>query len=158
MNVGSGILHGIGDGIAGSMNNSEIKGMEKKLFANPNTKAEFHRAVFSMCVDIGVAAREIIETHGDIELTELQGKVVYNGEDLAGIDDEVLGAKINNNLSVGNLEYCYAMLVEKLRRSPMDSDALMQLYKLSNLLRTSIDVLEQYKGDFGLKVLLSESE
>ena len=67
MNVGSGILYGIKDSIAGAIGNAEIKGMTKKLFENPNTIVEFNNAVRSACLDVGIAVQEIIEHHTSIK-------------------------------------------------------------------------------------------
>lgn len=131
MNIGSGILHGIGDSIAESMNNSEIKGMGKKVFENPKTIKEFEDAVLSACLDIGIVLIKMIETHCDIELEALEGAVKFRDENLADIDERALNAKINNNLSVANNDYAYALLLEKLRRYPLDGDVLEQIIALT---------------------------
>lgn len=152
MNMGSSILHGIGDSIVTAMNNSEIKEMEKKLFENENTIMEFAEAVFSVCIDIGVIVREIIETECNIELNILEGDIQFDGERLSDIDDRTLRAKINNNLSIGNDEYVYALLIEKLRRDPLDKDVYSQILNTTGRWTDNevYSSMEQYGCDFGL--------
>ena len=157
MNVGSGVLHGIGDSIVKGMNNSEINGMLKKLYKKPDTALEFRNAVESVCNDIGDAIIRIMEENGDVGLEQLAGEIAYNGENLGDIDDKALDAKIKNNLAAGNLEYGYALLLEKLRRRPRSSSVLNQLYDLTGKLSkaadgSDIEVLKRYSGDFGYAV------
>ena len=159
MNVGSGILHSIGDSIVGAMNNSEIRGMEKKLFENPNTKTEFNNAVRSACLDIGNTLQQLIEKHLKIKFVGVKGNIKYQGENLSSIDDRTLVSKINNNLAIGKIGYVYALLIEKLRRSPISRDTYNQLSELT-LKRhiaggddgsdAGIRAMTQFKGDFGL--------
>ena len=157
MNAGSGILHGIGDSIVNSMNNSEIKGMGKKLFENPSTIQEFQRAMLTACLDIGRVIRRIIEEHCNIGLNELEGQIIFGNEELAKIEDKTLNAKLINNLSVKRYEYTYALLIEKLRRFPTDRETLEELFMLtirrmssSNADAVEIDTIKQYAGDFGV--------
>lgn len=152
MNMGSSILHGIGDSIVTAMNNSEIKEMEKELFENKNTIMEFAEAVFSVCIDIGVIVRKIIETECNIELNILEGDIQFDGERLSDIDDRTLRAKINNNLSIGNDEYVYALLIEKLRRNPLDKDVYSQILNITGRWTDNevYSSMEQYGCDFGL--------
>ena len=154
MNAGSGILHGIGDSIVKAMNNSEIKGMGNKLFKNQNTTIDFRNAVVHACNDIGNVLRNIIIENSNVIINGLEGKISYNGESLADLEDNVLIAKINNNLSIGKFEYSYALAVEKLRRDPMSNDVFRQLYDFTIKYAKSpedYEVLERYRGDFGLK-------
>lgn len=161
MNLGSGILHGIGDSIGKAINNSEIKGMENKLFSNPNTKIEFCNAVLISCSMIGDAIMEIMEENSNICLEPLGGEVIYDRENLADLEDNVLAAKINNNLSAENFEYVYILLIESLRRQPLDQDVLKMMYKITfkRVMKPpqenakDLNVLERYRGDFGLKGL-----
>lgn len=131
MNIGSGVLHGIGDSIVDAMNNAEIRDMGKKVFDNPNTIKEFDDAVFSACLDIGTVVRQIIEAHTNVKLEVLEGIIKFENENLADIDERALNAKINNNLSVANNEYAYALLIEKLRRHPLNRDTFDQIVDLT---------------------------
>ena len=152
MNIGSGILHGIGDSIVESMNNKEIADLENKVFNNPETMKEFNRAVFSACLGVGVVVRQIIETHCNIGLAALEGIIKFDGENLAGIDEKSLNAKINNNLSVENNEYAYALLIEKLRRHPLDGDVFDRIILLTlqrgEYGRHEYKDILRYAGDF----------
>lgn len=156
MNIGSGILHGIGDSIAEAMDNAEVKGMGKKLFENPNTQKEFSNAVFSACLDIGSVIRKIIESHKNVRLEKLKGKIIFKGESITNLDDKTLIAKINNNLIAGKNEYAYALLVERLRRNPLEKEAFMQIYELTCQWAKALgdhsicDEVERYGFDFGL--------
>lgn len=155
MNVGTGILYDIGGGIAKTISNSEIKDMEKRLFESKNTQSEFNNAVRDACSDISDAVRGILEEHSKIQFSALRGKIEYQGESFVGVDDRTLTSKINNNLTAGKGEYLSSLLLEKLRRNPLDSSTLDQLYQLAlqskdaQNVRVS-DTLEQYAGDFGL--------
>lgn len=131
MNIGSGVLHGIGDSIVGAMNNAEIRDMGKRVFDNPNTIKVFDDAVLSACFDIGTVVRRIIENHSNVKLEALEGTIKFGNENLADIDERSLNAKINNNLSVANNEYAYALLIEKLRRHPLNRDAFDQIIDLT---------------------------
>lgn len=131
MNIGSGVLHGIGDSIVDAMNNAEIRDMGKKVFENPDTINEFDDAVFGACLDIGTVVRRIIENHSNVKLEALEGIIKFGNENLADIDERSLNAKINNNLSVANNEYAYALLIEKLRRHPLNGDAFDQIIDLT---------------------------
>jgi hypothetical protein len=154
MNVGSGILHGIGDSIVGAMNNAEIKNMEKKLFEKKDTKVEFCNAVRSACWEVADVIRRIIEKHTEIRIKALKGKIDYKGEKLSDIDDGALKSKINNNISADKIEYAYVLLIEKLRRQPIDKDTLKQLYQLTMQYKSGNDgeILKRYAGDFALKL------
>lgn len=154
MNIGSGILHGIGDSIVDAMNNAEIKKMGEKVFANSDIMVEFSNAVLMACLDIGNVLRGIVETHCKIELKPLKGIIKFGNECLADLDERTLKAKINNNLSVANTEYAYALLLENLRRHPLDGDILNQIIVLT-IRRSSYGEQEckevlRYAFDFGL--------
>lgn len=154
MNIGSGILHGIGDSIVDAMNNAEIKKMGEKVFENSDTMVEFSNAVLMACLDIGNVLKGIVETHSKIELKPLKGIIEFGNENLADIDERTLKAKINNNLSVANTEYAYALLLENLRRYPLDGDTLNQIIVLT-IRRSSYGEQEckevlRYAFDFGL--------
>lgn len=161
MNVGSGILHGIGDSIVKAMDNSEIKGMGKKLFENPETEKEFCNAVLSACMEVANVVLGMIEEHCNIAFEELEGEVLFEGENLAEFDDRVLDAKIDNNTIAQNWNYTYALLVEKLRRQPLDSNIFKQVFALAVRRGVSFEdkVYEsaaQYARDFNmLQVFLS---
>ena len=169
MNIGSGILHGIGDSIVVAINNSEIKDMGKAVFENPNTIKEFNIAVFTACFDVGITVRDIIAKQHKLALRELDGKIKLGNEELNKISEEVLDAKIINNLSAKKYEYTYALMMEKLRRFPYDNETLEGLYMLTvqriRLLdgdpemEDSIKTLGQYAGDFNidLKKIIKET-
>lgn len=154
MNIGSGILHGIGDSIVDAMNNAEIKKMGEKVFENSDTMVEFSNAVLAACLDIGIVLREIVETHCKIGLKPLKGTIKFGNENLAELDERTLKVKINNNLSVANIEYTYALLLENMRRHPLDEDTFNQLILLT-IRRSSYGAQEckellRYAGDFKL--------
>lgn len=155
MNIGSGILHGIGDSIVQAIDNSEIKGMGKQLFENPNTGREFCSAVITACVDIGGVVMEMIERHCNMKLEGLEGKIVFGTENLAEIDDRALNAKIINNMTVQKWDYAHALAVEKLRRNPLDADAFQQVVALTirrdrSFAGKEYESILQYASDFGL--------
>ncbi len=160
MNIGSGILHGIGDSIIDAMNNAEIKKMGEKVFENVDTAVEFSNAVLTACLDIGIVLRGILEMHCKIELKPLKGIIKFGNENLADLDERTLKAKINNNLSVANTEYVYALLLENLRRHPLDGDTFNQLMGLT-IRRSSYGAQEckeilRYAGDFKLNSYAGE--
>lgn len=130
MNIGGSVLHGIGDSIVKSMNNKELAGMSSKVFSNPKTMQEFVDAVSSACMEIGLTTLDIIEEHTDLELS-LEGEIIYEGQNLCSIRDDALENKIVNNLSIHNYKYCYALMVESLRRSPLDYDIINQIVLLT---------------------------
>lgn len=155
MNVGSGILHGIGDSIVKAMDNSEIKGMGNKLFENHNTDKEFRNAVLTACFDIANVVRSMIEKHCNIKLEKLDGSIIFGSEKLSEIDDRTLGAKIENNMSAQKYEYAYALLVERLRRRPLNTDTFEQIAALTIRKNQSFTGKEyesilRYAGDFRL--------
>lgn len=160
MNIGSGILHGIGDSIVESMNNSEIKSMGKKVFEDKNTLLEFKQAVSSACRCVVLSIMHIIEQHSsNIKYVQtLKGTIKFAGEDLSKINDRILATKINNNLSVEKYEYVYALLVEALRRNPLGSkDIFEQLFELTVRRgeKGSIEAYEsclRYAGDFSVNL------
>ncbi len=160
MNIGSGILHGIGDSIIDAMNNSEIEKMGERVFENPDTMTEFKNAVLDACLDIGTVLRRIIERHCKIGLKPLKGTIKFGNENLADLDERALRAKINNNLSVANTEYAYALLLENLRRHPLDEDTFNQIVVIT-IRRNSYgnqgskDIL-RYAGDFKLDSYVKE--
>lgn len=155
MNAGSEMLHGIGDNIVRSINNSEIKSMEKKVFENPATEKEFRNALFSACNDIADVLMNIIEMYYSVRMEELSGRILFGSENLAEIDDRALNAKINNNLSVGKVEYVYALQVEKLRRDPFNMEAFQYILMLTMQHNNSFESKEyesvcRFAGDFRL--------
>lgn len=95
-NIGSGILHGIGDSIVRAMNNAEIKGMEKKVFDNPAICAEFTNAVISACIDVGKVVLGKIENHCKLRLEILSNGITFDGESLEAISDAVQFMEIVN--------------------------------------------------------------
>lgn len=132
MNVGSGILHGIGNSIAKAIDNAEIRKMGKEVFQDPYTLAEFKAAVSSACQEIASTLLTIVEDNTDyVDMEHLQGKIVFEGEKLASIDDRTLSAKIENNIRAHNDEYTYALLLEGLRRNPHDKNYFEPLTLLS---------------------------
>lgn len=157
MNIGSGILHGIGDSIVESMNNSEINGMGKALFESPGTKKEFVSAVLSACITVGGVVIAFIERDSGLRLEPTGSGISYGGENLAHIDDRTLNAKISNNLTAGNNKYAYALLVEHLSRFPFNSETLKQIMALTVHLTDSsegeeYDSLYRYIGDFNISI------
>ena len=84
----------------------------------------------------------------------MKGIIKFGNECLADLDERTLKAKINNNLSVANTEYAYALLLENLRRHPLDGDILNQIIVLT-IRRSSYGEQEckevlRYAFDFGL--------
>ncbi len=163
MNIGSGILHGIGDSIVAAINNSEIKEMGKKVFVNPATVKEFDIAVLTACLDVGITVRDIIAKRQKMALHELGGKIKFGNEELTKINEEALDAKIINNLSAKRYEYTYALMMEKLRRLPYDNETLEDLYMLTVQRIRLLDdadpetenpliVIGQYAGDFDISL------
>lgn len=155
MNIGSGILHGIGDSIVQAMDNSEIKGMGKNLFENPDTRREFCNALITSCIDIANVVMKMIEKHSTIMLDHLEGIIIFENESLEKIDDRMLNAKIENNLSAQKWDYTYALLVEKLRRQPLDADVFEQIFALTIQRDKSFggekfESAIRYAGDFRL--------
>lgn len=155
MNAGSEMLHGIGDSIVKSINNSEIKSMEKKVFENPATEKEFRNALISACNDIADVLMNIMEIHYSVRMEELSGRILFGSENLAEIDDRALNAKINNNLSAGKVEYVYALQVEKLRRDPFNMEAFQYILMPTMQHNNSFESKEyesvyRFAGDFRL--------
>lgn len=154
MNIGSGILHGIGDSIAESMHNAEIKKMEKALFEKKSTGEEFFNAVLNSCCSIRNVVMEILENQTNIDLPKLEGEITFAGEQLNSINDRALDAKIENNTAAGNHEYAYALLMEKLRRDPFFNQTTFQrIVTLSAIneqgsAEENINTIAQYSGDF----------
>lgn len=122
MNIGKGMIHGVGDMITKAINNSQIKGMKNQLFASEATLLEFKQAVYEICWEIGNTTFELLEQHGHINFMKqeytLDGKIMYNGENLKEIKSEALMPKMNNNISIGNIDYAYALTLEMYRRNP----------------------------------------
>ncbi len=129
MNIGSSVLHGVGDSIVKSMDNKELNKMKKNLFENQQTKREFRNAVFMACLDILEVVMGIIEDRCGFGL-RLEGSVMFEKENLSELTDRVLYAKITNNLSIEKYEYANALLVEALRRQPLDADLFRQIVNL----------------------------
>lgn len=157
MNVGSGILHGIGDSIVKAMDNSEIKSMGEKLFESPKTESEFCKAVLSACMEITNVVLEMVEEHCNISFEELEGAVLFEGENLADIDDTVLDAKIDNNMLAQNWNYAYTLSVEKLRRQPLDSNVFQQVFAFAirrglSFEDKAYESAVQYAKDFNMDV------
>lgn len=157
MNIGSDILHGIGDSIVKSSNNAELKKMGDKLFENPETIKEFKNAVLSAYTDIASVIMHIMEEHCKMELNLLEGSIIWSNEDLSEIDNRVLHTKIDNNLAAENYEYAYALLLEALRRTPIDSEIFQKIFELT-IRQDGVETNKAYEsclryaGDFNLKV------
>ena len=157
MNIGSDILHGIGDSIVKSSNNAELKKMGDKLFENPETIKEFKNAVLSAYTDIASVIMHIMEEHCKMELNLLEGSIIWNNENLSEIDNRVLHTKIDNNLAAENYEYAYALLLEALRRTPIDSKIFQKIFELT-IRQDGVETNKAYEsclryaGDFNLKV------
>lgn len=157
MNIGSGILHGIGDSIVKAMNNSEIDGMGKALFEAPGTKKEFVSAVHSACYAVGDVVVKFVESKSGICPEALGRGISYEGENLANIDDRTLKAKISNNLAAGNHKYAYALLVEDLRRFPFNDETMRQIIALTiqrngSFVGEEYDSILRYACDFQVDV------
>lgn len=156
MNAGSGILHGIGDSFVKSVNNAEIKKMSKALFERAEKSKEFCNAVSSACMDILEVVMDIVEMHCGISL-EIEGQVLYDNNDLSTIDDRTLENKIANNWSTEKYEYTNALLIEALRRTPLDSEVFQKVAILAVKLGEAPggDVhtsMARYAGDLGIDV------
>ncbi len=151
MNAGSRTLHGIGDCIAQSINNAEIRDMEKKILENQKIQDEFVAAVYLACSDVGQTVIEMIEANSDIKLEPLEGNVQYEGENLLGLDDRTLDAKINNYSYVGD-DCVYILLLEKLRRNPLDKKVFHRLYEHADKCedKNVYVSFKRYGHDFGL--------
>ena len=153
MNIGSGILHGIGDSIVSSMNNSEIKDMEKNLFKKKNTQKEFYNAMSYACSEIGSSTLRIIEKERNIKINSLNGTILFRNENLERLDKRTLDAKIANNIMAKKYDYVYVLLVEKLRRNPLDEETWKAIFKnvllLDKMLKNEdLDMLSRYAHDF----------
>lgn len=156
MNAGSGILHGIGDCIVESINNSEIKRMGQSALNTPEKLAEFTNAFKSACVDISQVILNILSTK-NIAFTPLVGEVIYNGENISDLSDKVLNSKLQNHTSAQNYSYLYPLMVEKLRRTPVD-EGIYKSFVLLNIRLSSGDKssqealqnLSDYAKDFGI--------
>lgn len=151
MNVGSRVLYDIGDSIARSIDNSEIRGMEKKILENQKIQDEFVDAVYSACQDVGQTVRKMIEANSNLRLEVLEGSVWYEGEDLSSLDDRTLDAKINNYSYFGD-DRAYTLLLEKLRRTPLNKVAFQRLYEYANKCENKevYSSLKRYGHNFGL--------
>ena len=151
MNAGSKAFHGIGDSIARSIDNAEIRGMEKRVLESQEIQDEFAEAAYTACRDVGQTVLEIIEESGDLRLEVLEGSVQYEGESLACLDDRTLDAKINNYSYVGD-DRTYTLMLEKLRRNPLDETVFQQLYKYADQCEDKqvYISLKRYGHDFGL--------
>lgn len=151
MNAGSRALHGIGDSIARSIDNAEIRGMERKIMESQKIQDEFVRAIYLACKDVGQAVIEMIEAHSDIKLEVLEGSVWHEGENLLDLDDRTLDAKINNYSYVGD-DCVYILLLEKLRRNPLDKKVFHRLYEYAEKCedKNVYVSFKRYGHDFGL--------
>lgn len=155
MNVGSKALHGIGDSIARSIDNAEINRMKNELFGNPQIINEFVNAIYTACFSVGQTTRKIIEVNSVIRLEALEGIVQYGGEDLSNITDKTLTAKINNYLYLED-KRAYVLLLEKLRRNPLDEKVFHQLYEYADNHVASLEdkeiltSMKRYGYDFGI--------
>lgn len=151
MNAGSRTLHGIGDSIARSIDNAEIRGMEKKILESQKIQDEFVDAAYLACRDVGQTVLEMIEANSDLRLEVLEGRVRYDGESLAGLDDRTLDAKINNYSYVGD-DRTYTLLLEKLRRNPLDKTVFQRLYEYADKCEDKQVYIsfKRYGHDFGL--------
>ena len=100
---------------------------------------------------MGQTVLEIIEESGDLRLEVLEGSVQYEGESLACLDDRTLDAKINNYSYVGD-DRTYTLMLEKLRRNPLDETVFQQLYKYADQCEDKqvYISLKRYGHDFGL--------
>ncbi|MDE5938551.1 MAG: hypothetical protein K2H37_05680 [Lachnospiraceae bacterium] len=151
MNAGSRALHGIGDSIARSIDNAEIRGMERKILESQKIQDEFVDATAWACRDVGETVIEMIEAHSDIKLEVLEGSVWYEGENLLDLDDRTLDAKINNYSYVGD-DCVYILLLEKLRRNPLDKKVFYRLYEYADKCedKNVYVSFKRYGHDFGL--------
>ena len=81
----------------------------------------------------------------------MEGSVQYEGESLAYLDDRTLDAKINNYSYVGD-ERTYTLMLEKMRRNPLDETVFQRLYEYADQCedkKVSIS-FKRYGHDFGL--------
>ena len=98
-----------------------------------------------------------MEEHCKMELNLLEGSIIWNNEDLSEIDNRVLHTKIDNNLAAENYEYAYALLLEALRRTPIDSEIFQKIFELT-IRQDGVETNKAYEsclryaGDFNLKV------
>ncbi len=151
MNAGGRVLHGIGDSIARSIDNAEIRGMEKKILESQKIQDEFVDAAYSACKDVGQSVIEMIEANSDLKLEALEGSVRYEGENLLDLDGRTLDAKINNYSYVGD-DRVYTLLLEKLRRNPLDETVFQRLYEYADKCEDKKIYIsfKRYGHDFGL--------
>lgn len=151
MNAGSRVLHGIGDSIARSIDNAEIRGMERKILESQKIQDEFVYATYLACKDVGQIVIEMIEANSDLKLEVLEGSVWYEGENLLDLDDRTLDAKINNYSYVGD-DRAYMLLLEKLRRNPLDETVFQRLYAYTdNCADEKVYIsFKRYGHDFGI--------
>ena len=168
MNIGSSVLHGIGDSIANAMNESEIRRLEKNLFESPDTKSEFRNAMKDACWDIANVFFSLFKEQRVMALLSLSGKIKYNGEDLSSLDKSTLDAKLYNNYQIAsNYEYSYALALEQLRREFNNRNTIKMVARITSDLvskkvlteKAFLPILE-YIEEFGLNtgVLISEME
>ena len=147
MNVGSSMLHGVGDSILKAVNKAEINRQEREVFESANTRREFVNAVYSACNDINKFVIRTIVNQQGIDRS-LSGRFVFKGEELNQLDTRTLDSKITNHLDDDDISYLYALLVEKLRRDPRNIDTFKSILKLSldsgNASAESIENLVKY--------------
>lgn len=154
MNLGSSIMHGIGDWIVESINSSELKSMGKKIFLSPETMKEFSNAVREACLDIVDVVMDMLNKNNIKNSIILKGSIVFKNEKLDKINDRKLLTKITNNLSANRNDYAFALLVEAIRRNPFDEDIFKKLFELA-IQKDGEDVEKvyqsciRYAGDFG---------
>jgi hypothetical protein len=158
MNIGSSILHGIGDSVIESMDNAELKSMGEAIFNDKETIKEFISALTGAFLDIAYAVMQIADQHCNVEMKyPLKGTIFFGDENLSKLSDKVLNAKISNNISIDKNDYVYALLVESLRRNPYNSEMFKLLCELT-LKRKGRDFDRarksclRYAGDFNIVI------
>jgi len=151
MNVGSRVLHSIGDSIVQSIDNAEIRGMGKKILESQKIQNEFVNVVYSACKDVGQTVIGMIEANSTLKLEVLEGSVRYEGKNLSELDDRTLDAKINNYSYIGD-NRVYTLLLEKLRRNPLDEIVFQRLYEYADKCEDKNVYISfnRYGHDFGL--------
>ena len=105
------------------------------------------------CSEIGSSTLRIIEKERNIKMNSLNGTILFRNENLERLDKRTLDAKIANNIMAKKYDYVYVLLVEKLRRNPLDEETWKAIFKnvllLDKMLKNEdLDMLSRYAHDF----------
>lgn len=150
MNAGTSALYDLSGNYAENKALESAHSQKRALFGSNKTVEELSEAVKKACCSVGDTLYAILTERSIFRNNGFPEKIIYQGDNLNNIDNRALTAKINNNLALGDSEYLYALLLEKLRRSPFDQETFNQLCEFSKSDLEVIATLEEYAGDFGL--------